>query len=145
MSFGMQTYSAAGAVIVFGPNVITGFAEDTFVEIEYDSDAFEIRKGADGGVTRAQMMDLSGKVTVTLKGESLSNNALSAIAQMDRLLMAGVYSFMFVDGTGTTKATAAQAWVKKIPAVEYGKNPGNRKWELTLAQLNLNVGGTLPL
>jgi hypothetical protein len=145
MSIGMQTYSAAGAVIVLGPNIITGFAEDTFIEIEYESDTFEIRKGADGGVSRSQLLDESGKVTITLKGESLSNNALSSLWASDKLLGVGVVPFMFADLTGTTKVTAAHAWIKKPPALDYGKNAGNRKWEIVLAKMNMTVGGTLPL
>jgi len=145
MSFGMQTYSAAGVVIVFGPNILTGVAEDKFIEVEAEADIAELRKGADGGVTRSMVLDDNVKVTVTLKGESLSNGVLSAIAKLDKLLGAGVLPFMFVDGTGFTKVTSPQAYIKKYPNMERGKNAGECKWEFQLTHANIEVGGTLPL
>lgn len=145
MQIGMQTYKASLVKFFFGSHVISGFGDDTFIEAEFTGDAFETNVGAAGDVSRSQNMDESGKVVITLKGESQSNDVLSGLAQLDRLVGSSVLPLLVKDGGGTTLVQAGQAWIKKPANVGFGKKREQAKWEFACAKMYMKVGGTLPI
>jgi len=145
MQIGMQTYKAALVKVYLGRFNISGFGEDTFIEVEYNSDAFETNVGAQGDVSRSQNADDTIKVVLTLKGESLSNDVLSGIAAVDRLLATEVYPLLIKDGSGTTLVSAGECWIKKPASIGFGKKREHCKWELVGAHTYVKVGGTMPV
>lgn len=139
----VKTYDPGLVVITVGGNVITGFADGTFINVERTSDSFSKTVGASGEVVRVRNRDTSGSITLTLLGSSLSNDTLSALAKIDELTGAGVVAFMLKDLAGTTLVAAESCWVKKPANVEFGKELSNREWTFDTGPTVMGVGGNL--
>lgn len=143
MAFSTKTYDPGLVVIQFGPYLITGTADGTFVKASRNEDTFKTYVGADGTPARSRSRNKSGSVELTLAQTSPSNDALGAAHLADELLGAGVYPLMIKDLNGTTLVAAAEAWVTKPADVEEGKEVGNRAWKLETGSLNIWSGGNI--
>lgn len=138
-----KTYDPGLVVVQFGPFLITGYADGTFVKASRNEDSFKVYVGADGTPARARSRNKSGTVEVTLAQTSPSNDAFATALAADELLGAGVYPLMVKDLNGTTLVAAAEAWVTKAADVEEGKEVGNRAWKLETGSLITWPGGNL--
>ncbi len=137
----MYTYSPDQNHASFGSVRLGGFVADTFIEIEFEADAFSKQVGADGEVTRVKSLNESGTITVTLMQTSQSNDLLSAIFKRDKQNYGGVNAFKLQDTLGTTVFTAAKCWIKKLPNLELGAEASSRVWVLEFEKGDLKVGG----
>lgn len=137
----VKTYSPKDVSVIVAGTIISGFAEDTFVSIERDSDAFTKVVGADGEVSRTASADLSGTITITLLATSASNDILSALAIADQLTLSGEFPVLIKDEFGNSIHTAPSAWIMKQAAKEYGAEIGETEWVLQCSELIEFVGG----
>lgn len=137
----IKTYSPDKVSIVFGGSILGGYADDTFVKIETSVEAFTKHVGADGEVTRTRNADKSGKVTVTLKQTSDSNDVMSAYYLADTTSLQGYLPIIVKDNLGRTLAAGSSSWVSKMADSEYGKESGDREWIIEVADLQYFVGG----
>lgn len=137
----VRTYDPKKVLITFGPVIVSGYAEGTFVSIEINGDLFEKSRGADGNVDRVNKNAYDAMMTLTLKQTSLTNDALSAIAIIDRETNTGKYPLTVKDLNGTTLFFAPQAWIAKIPTVENSDAISNREWRLDTGIAELFPGG----
>jgi hypothetical protein len=140
-----RTYDPKQVKVIVGVAILSGFAEDTMVTVERDEDAFTKMVGVDGETSRAKSNNRGGTAKITLAQTSPSNDLLSGIAVLDEIKSAGVVPFTIKDLSGTSTYVSAYAWVKKLPASEYGKKVGNREWTLDLADVDVFVGGNVIL
>lgn len=138
-----HTYDPAKMLFSFAGIPVTGYAPDTFIEVERDEEGFTKQVGASGEVVRSKNNNLGGKVTLTLMADSQTNDLLSAIAAADEVSGTGVGALLGEEFGGTTLFAAANAWVQKLPKVERGKEAGTVQWVFDCAQLKLFVGGLL--
>lgn len=135
------TYDPKQVAAIFKGNIIHGFADSTFIQVERNEDAYALKVGVDGEGTRAKSNNKSGKITFTLMMSSDSNDALSAAAAADELNGTGTGSLLINDKSGRTKAAAATAWIKKLPNAEFAKEANTRVWVLETDELDLFLGG----
>jgi hypothetical protein len=135
------TYDAGRVVITFGPHVLTGYADGTFVKASRDEDTFKKRVGADGFGTRIRMRNKGGSVELTLEQTSPSNDFLAATLLSDELLGTGVMPLVVKDLGGTTVAAAGEAWIRKPADIEGAKEAGTRTWILDTCDLAIFPGG----
>jgi len=105
------------------------------------SDTFNSVAGAGGEVARWRLRDKRATVKVTLMASSQCNDLLNAIADLDENLGAGIGAFDMSDGHGTTVATSTNAWIKRKPSVDFGKELGTREWEIECESLDFTLGG----
>lgn len=136
----VKTYSAKDHSIWFGDTEISGLADD-FAVASRAEDAFIPTVSADGEVTRAKNANQMGSITITLKNSSASNDALSAAALADQVDGAGVKPIIVKDNFGTTVVSGAEAWVRKTPDVNRGKEVGDTEWVFDVAKLFIKPGG----
>ncbi len=139
------TYDPAKVTLSMGGNNIVGFAPGTFVKCARNEDAYTLSVGADGLGARTRNANRSGTIEITLKADSPSNDLLSAQAALDELSGEGVGAALVKDGTGTTVASAENAWIKKLPDIERAKELGEVTWTFETDLLQLTVGGTTPI
>lgn len=138
----MNTYDPKLVTLMFGGQAIVGYSDGTFISTARTEDAFSMRTGSDGHVVRSRNRNRTGSVTITLLPSSPSNDVLSAIALADEQGGAGVFPLFIKDLSGTTLATAPNAWVRKMAELVYGKEAGDdREWVLDCDELVLHVGG----
>lgn len=136
-----KTYNPLLVVITFKGNIISGFADGTFLMVERDTETFSKVIGASGEVCRVRSLDRSGKATITLLQSSVSNDILSAINTLDELTGEGVGAFLVSDLNGTTLLAAPNAWIEKPASAEFGKELSDREWVLALDQVEMGIGG----
>lgn len=138
-----KLYDPGEVVVVFGAISLSGFAEGSFVEIERSKEAFALKVGADGMVTRIRSRDRSGEIKVKLKQTAPANLLLTAVAVSDEASPTGIgiLPILVKDLLGNSIATAKEAWVKKMPKGEYGTDETEREWVFTCAVLVQAEGG----
>lgn len=138
----MRNYDPAKIVVTFRGVQLTGFAEGTFLTSSREEDGFTKEVGADGLTTRIQNRNRSGMVSLTLQGASPSNDVLTNYARTDELTGFGYGELLVKDLNGTTLIAASDAWIRKIPDVEYAKDSnGGREWIFDCETLDIVVGG----
>lgn len=141
----MRTYDPGLVAVILAGQQITGFADGTFIKVERLTDTFSSMAGADGQVARVRSRDKRGKVTITLLQTSPSNIVLAELVQLDEATGAGSSPFMVKDLTGTTQASAPNAWVTRPADIERGKDLYSPEWVLEVDDLETFTGGTLSL
>lgn len=139
----LHEYSPDYVDIIYGGIPITGFADNSFIEIELEEDDFKKQVGSLGDVTRTRSLNRSGKITITLMDAAPVNSLLMAFARTDRRIGGGFKPFSFVDRSSETVAVATEAWVMKIPKVGRAKESGNTVWVFEAAFLDIEVGGSV--
>ncbi len=137
----VKTYSPSKIQVIIAGNVMSGFAEGTFVGAEREDDAFTKHVGADGEVGRTQSANKSGEVTLTLAQYSASNDVLSSLAIADELTASSIFPVIIKDSGGTTILFSGEGWVRKLPAVEFSDEITDREWVLDMAKMEFFVGG----
>lgn len=139
----LNEYDPTRVVFAWGEiTITTGWAPDSFIEIEHDEDAFTKQVGAGGEVTRTRNANEAGSVTVRLLQGSVFNSLLSAAAKLDRRVGGGIKPLMIKDLLGNTLVLAEHAWIRKIAPSPFAKEAGEREWVFDCADLDPFVGGS---
>lgn len=128
MSF--TTYDPAQVFITFGPHVIGGYADGSFVTVAKNNPDFNLMVGSAGDSCRAKSNDRSGRVTVRLLQSSLSNDFLSAQRQLDidSPNGDGIAPLLVKDNSGRTLVSAQTAWIAEPPDADYSRETEAREW-----------------
>lgn len=134
------TYDPAQHAISFAGNILSGFAEDSLVEIEQDNDTFSYTPSADGPGARARNRDEQVTITVRLLKTSMSNDILSALHAADKLKGAGIGLFALKDLAGAT-TFSGNAWVQKPPNIVIGTEIDTYEWTLKCAKPDIFIIG----
>lgn len=136
----VRNYNLAQVQGIFGPVIISGFAEDGGWRIEWPENLWEYSRNADGGGTRSANNANDALATLTLSQSSETNSELSAIAAIDRRTGGGVYPLMLRDPNGTTLLAGTSAWIEKRPDVELQKGITARVWVFHVEDLDGLIG-----
>ena len=137
----VKTYDAASVSIILAGIPFEGFADGTFVTIARDNASWNSLVGSDGEGARAKTNDKSGTITCTLMQTSITNDALSALMQLDEASGDGVAPLLVKDNSGRTLCQAETAWLEKPADVEFGREISNREWVIKTDNLQIFVGG----
>lgn len=128
------TYSPGDVALSVGGNIISGYADGTFVVVEREADAMTKVVGADGEVSRTKSANYSGMLTLTLKQTSDSNRILGALALSDEEDGGGVTDVLLTDNLGN-KVFGSEGWVRKVPNTELSAEETNREWIIDVARI----------
>lgn len=135
------TYDPAEVYVTLGGNVISGYADGTFINIEFDEQQWNKTTGADGHTARSKTNNYAGKVTLTLMQTSAGNDVLSALWVADKRNNGGVVDLLVTDALGNTRWSATNAWVQKMPNQGFGKESDTREWVIDCTSLLGFAGG----
>lgn len=140
----LYNYDPKAVNIVWGIP-FSGFADGTFLRVEFNEDAFSLSVGSDKDATRARVNNDSGRFTVTLKQASLTNQFLSFAHEADKASPTGdgIQPMMVKDNSGTSLHTAEFCWIVKSAPAEYAREPGAREWIFETDIMINNVGNNL--
>lgn len=137
----LSTYVPEKVSVSIAGHIVSGYAEGSFVEVDYTNDRISMSKGADGETARVITSDDSGSVTIRLLQTSLSNDVLSALYLADITSHSGLFPLTVKDDNGNTKIFSDAAWVKKLPTTSFGNELEDREWVIDCASLTVFVGG----
>lgn len=137
----VRTYDPAQVVFTLNGVPMSGFADGTFIKINRSGDAFEKKRGADGGVDRINKNAHDFEVEFSLKRTSPFNAILSAALAADMATNKGVGILGITDLSGASLFAAPQAWIKKDPDQEYADTLGNYTWKFDTGAATSFLGG----
>lgn len=136
----VRTYSSRRMSVIIGGTPITGFAPDTFINVAPTADSFTKSVGSSGEVSRAEVADRTGTVTLTLQQTSPSNEYLTNLHDQDRVSLDQTVEFLLKDENGTTVISAEDAWISRLPDSEYSQEVGTREWTIELSDMFAFIG-----
>lgn len=141
---GLKTYDPKKVTVVMGPYIITGYAEETFINIVTNGDGTTAIVGCDQEIVRTINPDSILKtITLTLLQSSSSNDDLTLLKNMDDQSGAGIVPLAIKDLTGSTLLMSDQAWVGKKPDTQRGKTANSLAWTIyaVVPEESFIVGG----
>ena len=77
-----NTYSPKDVLVVVGVVPITGYADGSFVEVDYNEEAYKLVIGADGEATRVKNANESGKITIKLPMNTFNRALLRKLSSV---------------------------------------------------------------
>ncbi len=139
----LKNYSTDQVVTIWNGINITGYAADTFIEVEREEDGWTVYVGSLGDVCRTKNLNRTGKITITLMQTSPINDLLAARATLDESTGDEFGPIQIKDLNGTMLVYGAEAWIMKRPKIERGKESGTVQWVFMVAQLEQFEGGNV--
>lgn len=138
-----KVYNPKDIVIIFGPVIVSGFADGTFCNVVFNEDAYTLQVGTDGEGTRSKSNNRSGTATFTTMQSSDANDLLSAIHNLDLNTSGGdgIQPLLIKDLQGRSLYTAETAWIRKNPDSEFAREAGPREWVIETDSMVALVGG----
>lgn len=120
-----------------------GFADGDACTIQFDGPAYFYKIGADGEAIRSKNYNRSAIVTYRAIQSSAVNDLLSSLHRLDYNTPngAGVGSFQYEDGQGTTLLSGAKAWIEAPPNVTIAAEGQPREWKIRVHKLGGIWGG----
>jgi hypothetical protein len=136
MSNNAATYSPNQILLTIGNYAITGYAPNTFIEVEQSSKSFEIVKGMRGVNARKRNLDKSLRITFRLLQTHDTNNILTQIHQADLDSGAGRFAINLTDlasseaGNGKGQIISNKAFIEGFPNIVYSGSLEAREWTI---------------
>lgn len=133
-----KRYDADQITGSFAGILFQGLAEDEFLRIEYNADAFTDVAGVDGEVTRSKTGDRRATVTLILMQTSGTNAQLNAIhrADLNSANGSGVGELIIRDRVGGVLFHASEAWISKAPNASFARAATAREWVFRCSQID---------
>lgn len=129
----MKTYNPKDVIIVISGRAITGLADDSFVGVEKTEDGFTEYVGAKGEVSVAINANETGVIRLTVASTSPSISYLNSLANRRSIVSANVIDM----NTNGTRSGGTECIVRKPANAEWGKEVGNREFEIFVADLTM--------
>lgn len=126
----VKTYNPKQVKMSYGTHMITGYSDDTFIQVEPNSDGTSTVVGCDGEVNRAIGTDQTYKVTITLLQNSPSDKYFANTWDEDQEQGTGIHPLMIRDIMGEEEFSADECWIEKPANWERGKDISKRDWVL---------------
>lgn len=128
----LKTYDPKKVNVIYGPVIMSGFAEGTFINVETQGEGTTAIVGCDQEIVRSMGVDgILKLVTVTLLQSSDSNDKLSLLHDADIISQKGLLPLAIKDLSGRSFLLSDQAWIAKKPAFKRGKTAaeGAMEWQ----------------
>ncbi|MFR8069069.1 MAG: phage structural protein [Clostridium sp.] len=122
------TYNPKKVTCSLGNHIVSGFADDSMITVEFAGDGTSYVSGADGEVVRS--IDPSEIYTVKLAvlQTSPTNAFLQNMFDKDKKDGNGTFNININDILGKEKFVAEVGWVTKPASFVRGKTQNNREW-----------------
>ena len=139
----LGSYSPNDVSVIVNGLPLEGFADGTFVNVEYMSDAATMVEGADGSPAIAFKRGMRGAtVTFTCLQTSLANNYLNALLQTQKFAASGAntVSVTIRNNQGGELHVMPRGVFSKEPTAAFAVEVGSREWAV-IGQLQSTFAG----
>lgn len=137
----LATFDPAQVLFNFGEVLVTGYADDTLIEVEQLEADFDLMVGAQGDSVRSANNNKSARVKIYLLQSAPCNDLLSALRIVDIRLRTGTRVLKIQNNLGTTKAMGESSFIEKPPTFAVKKKSDVNVWEFLVPKLELFIGG----
>lgn len=129
----VKTYNPRKVTCALGRHIVSGFADDSFITVEYGGDGTSHVEGADGEVVRSTDPTRMYTLKIALLQTSPTSAYLQKMYDKDQKEGTGTFSVNINDLLGKEKFVGGPAWVAKPASFVRGKQQNNREWEIVVA------------
>lgn len=129
----VTAYNHKKVTLALGNHIASGFADDSFISIEYAGDGNSYISGADGEVCVSVDPSSVYTVKVSILQRSKTNAYLKKMYEKMQSTGNGFFAVTVKDLVGNEKFSASTGWVMKPASKTYGKAQNNREWEIVVA------------
>ena len=129
----VKTYDPSQVAIIIGGRIIGSW---NTVTVTRDEDGWTFAAGTSGEVTRTKNLNKLGMLELVLPQTSEDNAVLSAFEIAGNTLNSSV-----LDKSGTSVALMPEGTVIKAADSEFGKESGERTWQIKGDLVSFLVGG----
>ena len=126
----VTTYNPKKVTMALGNHIASGFADDSFISIEYAGDGVQDNTGADGEVVRSIDPSQAYTIKLSVQQNSRTNAFLDKMFKMDQQDGSGTFPINIKDLVGNEQFKGSVGWVTKPAAWGRGKAQTNREWEI---------------
>ena len=133
----IKTYNPKEVIMTLGNHIVTGYAEDSFIGIDPNGDGVTKKVGCDGEIVRSISPDNTYIVKLSVNQYSATNAFLQKRLEQDKKTGDGMFPILIKDLKGGMVFSAESAWPSKPASRGYGKEAGNREWEIHTGEATL--------
>ena len=126
----VTTYNPKKVTMALGNHIASGFADDSFISIEYAGDGVQDNTGADGEVVRSIDPSQAYTIKLSVQQNSRTNAFLDKMFKMDQQDGSGTFPINIKDLVGNEQFKGSVGWVTKPASWTRGKAQNNREWEI---------------
>lgn len=127
-----NVYNPKKVTMSMGRHIVSGFADDSFINIDPLGDGNSLVIGADGEALISVDPSSAYTVKITLLQRSATNAYLKQQYELLKSGGNGIFDVNIKDILGNEKFSGTQAFVNKMATKTYGKAGTNREWEITV-------------
>lgn len=139
----LATYDPLLVIATWG-TIISGYADGSMIEADYNEDAFSDKVGTQGDTVHIRSRNENGTITVNLQQSSPLNEVFSAAAIADRLPGANIVRpFQIKDLNGNTVIASPAARIRKIAPFIRSNDSENTQWVFLCYKLRAFIGGSI--
>lgn len=124
-------------------HIVSGFSEDSIVQIERNAETFTMYTGADNLTTRVYNANTSAKITLSLTQTSASNDVLSLLYSNDAAALSSdtMFSIQVKDNSGRSNYFSDDAYIGVVPNSAFSNSMQVRDWIIHAGDLQTTIGG----
>lgn len=126
----IKTYNPKEVTMALGTHIARGYAEDSFISIDPAGDGVTKKVGCDGEIVRSVSPNDTYIVKLSLLMTSETNSWLQSKVDQDIKSGDGMFPILVKDLKGGLVFSSDAAWAVKPASRGYGKEAGNREWEI---------------
>lgn len=126
----IKTYNPKEVIVTLGTHIVTGYADDSFVTIDPNGDGVTKKVGCDGEIVRSISPDDTFIIKLSVLQTSDTNAFLQQKLALDRKTGDGMFPVLVKDLKGGMVFSTDAAWPIKAASRGFGKEAGNREWEI---------------
>lgn len=134
----VKTYNPKKVTCSLGTHIVSGYADDSMISIDYAGDGVSVIHGADGEVVRSIDPSKGYTLKLALLQSSPTNEYLTSMFKKDQADGSGSFNININDIIGNEKFVGQSAWVIKPATFGRGKAAANREWEIYVADGDFN-------
>lgn len=124
-------------------HIVSGYSEDSIVNIERTAETYTMYTGADNTSTRIYNANKSATITLSLQQTSASNDILSQLYANDSASRnsSGLFSVQISDASGRSRYFSDDAYIAVVPNSAFANSMQTRDWVLQAHNLDTYIGG----
>lgn len=126
----INTYNPKEVTCALGTHIAAGYADDSFITIDPNGDGVTKKVGCDGEIVRSISPDDTYIVKLVVFQTSATNSFLESCLKQDRSTGNGMFPILIKDLKGGLVFSADAAWPVRSASRGFGKEAGNREWEI---------------
>ncbi len=130
----VKTYNPKKVTCSLGRHIVSGYADDSMITVEFAGDGTSYVAGADGEIVRSIDPTEIYTLKLAVQQTSATNAYLQKMFDKDRKDGTGTFPVNINDLLGKEKFTGDVAWVTKPASFVRGKTQNNREWEIVVSK-----------